>query len=98
MTFHIGQKIKCVDASEKNYARWIPAGGLDGLQQDTIYRVRGVGDFEGYPCVWIEGITRPMKGRDPSEPGYHVGRFCAFTDISLFTQMLTAAPLTEPVE
>ncbi len=95
MTFHVGQKVVCIDDRYTNIT------GKQELTKDIVYTVRWCGLYD-HPrrgtrlCVRVEGITRPA---DPVEfPDHPDVPFGAFrfrpavenkTDISIFTKMLT---------
>lgn len=73
MTFKIGMKVVCVDASP--VANW--AG--DPLVEGAIYVVRNVGynKLTGSWALWLSGMTNRMrrKGIDDLDAGYRASRF-----------------------
>lgn len=107
MTFHVGQKVVCVDDDETRYRVFAAAGlhfdgNLNGLKKGAVYTVRAVGHYAPYPgllCLWLVEIERPIihliqivHGEAP----YVAARFRPVverkTDISIFVAMLDRAP------
>lgn len=102
MNIQVGMKAVCVDTSDRNFGDWPSFGTLDGLTRGRIYTIRAIGDYRGFPCVWLEEIARASDSSLNGEVGYSVRRFCPVierkTDISVFTVMLTPSPTKrEPV-
>jgi hypothetical protein len=93
MTFHVGQKVVCVDDSWEH----VPgeSDGLDGLKKGSIYTVRKAGltgwDGRG-PCLCIVEIVRRHISPKCDDAPYWERRFRPLvereTDISVFTAML----------
>lgn len=79
MTFHVGQKVECIDAS----GRFWP----NNLVRGRIYIVAEVGPHPNGPWCKVEGTD------SGSECGFFQRRFRPIvdrsTDISIFTAMLT---------
>jgi hypothetical protein len=102
MTFHVGQKVVCVDDDPRSFLHaGAPgvrfSGDLNGLKKGAVYTVRAFGRYPAYPdilCVWLEEIIRPTAFFD--EPAYVAARFRPVverkSDISIFTAMLNRAP------
>jgi hypothetical protein len=102
MTFHVGQKVVCVDDDATHFLHLARtglriSGSLDGLKKGTVYTVRAAGYRESFPgvlCVWLEEIIRPATffGEAP----YIAARFRPVVErktcISVFTAMLDRAP------
>lgn len=93
MTFHVGQKVVCVDASDTGkYSPWPTHGSLHGLCAGRVYTVRDWGLYRDQPCLWLEEIARPIKSSQHGETGFSIYRFRPVverkTDISVFTEML----------
>jgi hypothetical protein len=92
MTFQVGQRVVCVDASAN------PEYGHNGLIEGRIYVVRGIRSEIPNPPHWgvyIEGI--PGHWRLPvGEIPFHPRRFRPIaerkTDISVFEELLTSTP------
>lgn len=93
MTFHVGQKVVCVDASPSRYSSLLVR---TPLQKGTIYTVRGIDRWDGVTSYYLEEIVHPVLDiwldREPTEPTWHGRRFRPIaerkTDISIFTSML----------
>lgn len=84
MSFHVGQKVVCVDDKPFN-------GGLDGLIAGNIYTIRGFGECMSGPLgIRLVELLRPKPANDMP---YLARRFRPIierkTDISIFTAMLT---------
>lgn len=98
MTFHVGQKVVCVDDTKANVP--VALDRMGGLTRGRIYTVRqnGLASWiDGRPCVRLEEIVRPF----PDTP-YWAHRFRPViereTSIEVFTAMLTPQPTKrEPV-
>lgn len=74
MSFHVGQKVVCVDAvNDGRYTPWPIVGSIDGLTLNAIYIVRAVGLFRNNPCLWLAEINREPDKH--GEPGYSILRF-----------------------
>lgn len=84
MTFHIGQKVVCVDDVEQRCAK-----GDSPVKKGSIYTVREYYDFFGLRAIRIEEIM------NANDRGYHASRFRPIverkTDISVFTEILRKA-------
>lgn len=81
MTFHVGQKVVCVDASEASFGR------KSRLIQGDRYTIRAVFEFRGDTGVLLDEV-------DPgSSPGWYATRFRSVvereTDIAIFQAMLS---------
>lgn len=95
MTFHVGQKVVCVDDTMPPEGNGI--GTLNGLKKGSVYTVRRVGVDALYqaPGVWLEEIIRP-DWLHYGETAYNIIRFrpvayprqSAEHDIALFTPAL----------
>ena len=92
MTFHVGQKVVCIDAyntvSFEFKNGWIIEDVWRELVEGRVYTVRWFGIEEGEAAVKVCGVERHHSGdmsfaasrfRPAVEPG---------TDISIFTEML----------
>lgn len=84
MTFHIGQKVVCVDNVGNHY-----------LCMDEVYVVAGFGLTPlGNNGIFIEGAAQRSHNDEAGRPSpFYMRRFrpaveCK-TDISIFTEMLT---------
>jgi hypothetical protein len=96
MSFHVGQKVVCVDASPTG--KYLPRGvtcsndDMHGLKLGRVYTVRYVGDFRDLPVCCLDEIIRPVEPLTGKESGYAQARFRPVverkTDISVFTEML----------
>lgn len=94
MSFHPGQRVVCVDASNTGkYVPWKPLAGYPlQLVKSRVYTIREIGEFFGLPTVWLDEITRqPFRG---VEPGFDPRRFrpVKTTSIEIFRQMLVTPP------
>lgn len=102
MTFHVGQRIICVDASLlRQYAPWKarPSDTLDGLMQDARYTVRAIGEYSGEPSVWLAEINRTILPRWEhfGEPGFSPQRFRPLTEKSTDAGMEILRKLQDPI-
>jgi hypothetical protein len=85
MTFHVGQKVVCVDAS---ISRW----GCDtGLVDGAVYTIAAIAEF--WDGIGFDLAELPARKFDGHHQAYNSERFrpaveCK-TDISIFTDMLT---------
>ncbi len=82
MTFHIGQKVECIDEDDQDLN-----DGDTPVAKGTFYHIREVFDHWQGPGVRVQEI------RNPIDRAYFISRFRAVveakTDISIFTEMLT---------
>lgn len=95
MTFRVGQKVVCVDASG-GPGRWI---GDEALERDSIYTIHSLFIHpKGSTCVRLVEVKRSIDcviehGHD----GYGAWRFRPVverqTDISVFTEILRTTKL-----
>jgi hypothetical protein len=101
MTFHVGQKVVCVNASFRN-GPW-DKGRVNLPVLNSIYTVRDVGtewwaDGAVDEALWLAEIANPVArwsiGPSPRELGFWAQRFVPVreTDISIFTAMLNKQP------
>lgn len=74
MSFHIGQKIVCVDNSPCR-----DRGGPSRLRVGTIYHVRGI-DPETGTGIWLAEIKWPVEWPWKYEGGYSPTRFRPLTE------------------
>lgn len=87
MTFHVGQKVVCINDTPWNSPL------LGTLRRGCIYTIRWIGIHLGQPCVKVDEILRPC-GLDisPDDTPFLSRRFRPLierkTDISIFTAML----------
>jgi hypothetical protein len=84
MTFHVGQRVVCVDADALSVAvPWFRADlDMDGLTKGRVYTIRKIGTYSTHladiPLVWLHEIIRPMRGGIANcygEVGYAPCRF-----------------------
>lgn len=99
MTFHVGQKVVCVDAGDINGfgCRWMDD---DAPTVGSVYTVTSIhADCTGDTVFHLVEIPRgPIARRQWGESaGYNVVRFRPVverkTDISIFTAMLTGSKI-----
>lgn len=87
MTFRIGQKVVCVDASPYYCTPRVSTS----LRLNAVYTIRALHDLYGITCVSVEEIEGGI------EHAFAATRFRPVvtrkTDISIFTKLLTP---TEP--
>lgn len=106
MTFHVGQKVVCVDASNTPGARW---HGGEAPAEGHVYTVMGVRvSRKGVQVLQLREIERceavkAWVARNIGEfAGYDARRFRPVverkTDISVFKAMLNPAPELASVE
>jgi hypothetical protein len=102
MTFHVGQRVVCVDASASAMLGGHP---ISELCVGAIYEVRWVGRgifrCVSYDGIRVVGLVRPRRSRDlMDDVPFAASRFRLVverkTDISIFTAMLDGAPAREP--
>lgn len=83
MTFYVGQKVVCVDAS---------GGAQDWLKAATTYIVARTGICKGVPGVEVEGVHVCGTYLPDSNCTWFASRFRPLderqTDISIFTEIL----------
>lgn len=105
MSFHVGQRVVCVDDASRPGLLWSIGkawGDLDGLRKGTIYTVRGI---ELAPIGVLTLKLREIVRKSPPGTGNLDAGFAAFrfrpvveTDISIFTAMLNPVPKREGVD
>lgn len=102
MTFYVGQKVVCIDASNKQGCRWVPG---EEPVEGRVYTVSGVspaiGPRTGLILSFVEIrraeiVQRSARARKLGcWVGYSADRFRPVverkTDISIFKAMLTPA-------
>ena len=99
MTFHIGQKVVCVNGEFNKSWADLP---VSLPQQREVYTIRALGcfNFNGSPAtpvMWlfeIQNNEELWEDGSAGEVGFDVHRFRPVkeTDISIFTAMLTPTP------
>lgn len=93
MAFEVGQRIVCVDDSNRPGKRWYP--GADLLKQGTVYVVRQAGLVavsDGSDAIRLVGLTNNVPSRGLWDIPYRACRFEAMprksTSIEVFRKML----------
>ena len=87
--FHIGQKVVCIDDTERvrnNTNTFTYVGSLDGLRRGCIYTIRDIyyDEIDNEICVRLEEIYRgKCEAINFDEPGYVHSRFRPLKDIRL---------------
>lgn len=105
MSFHVGQKVVCVDVSATLQGRVVRrrdgnlapiVGGLDGLRKGAVYTIDAI-DPPSYPgaCDENELVLAEINRGHCICRGFRASRFRPVherkTDISVFTAMLDPA-------
>ena len=82
MSFHVGQKVACVDAAP--YGVWLCG---EELVKGAIYTIRAIGPSFGEMAVQLEEVTRITDSifSRPGVWGYVVRRFRPLTDTKTST-------------
>lgn len=90
MTFHVGQKVVCVDDVPPMKPGVIYLPWDHKIARGEVYVVRWIGDDRDETCVRLQGVYRNYYGADTP---YFANRFRPVverkTNISIFTEMLT---------
>lgn len=96
MSFHVGQKVVCInDKPREPNTRWF--GGEAPVVGQT-YTIKRVYVFNGCPSVWLEEVARHQRSLaiHGTDVGYGAYRFRPVierkTSIDIFTAMLTPSP------
>jgi hypothetical protein len=92
MTFRVGQRVVCVDASRGRPLR----GARATLVKNAIYTIRKIEIWNDVTGVYLEEIIEPVLDvwldRGPTEPCWRLSRFRPVverkTDISIFKRLL----------
>ena len=91
MSFHVGQKVICVNNEPHEGRPWVPG---EEVVVGQIYTIRRVHFWRDHPVVWLEEVRRAIGSVAKWGPdcGYGQFRFRPAverkTDISIFTQIL----------
>lgn len=97
MSFHIGQKVVCVDDSPN------PTLGASRLTKGQIYVIRALsyGYDDTHFCVHVHGVHGGLRPRGRGERGFYPRRFRPVverkTDISIFIEILDRETVRDPV-
>lgn len=86
MSFHVGQKVVCVDAAPDAGKRWVSSEQPVVGAIYTVSAAEFTSPINGRRCIGIAELSAPRSG------GHRTSRFRPIverkTDISIFTAML----------